>query len=631
MQKFQLTFTSQVLTTLVLMSSCLPAGLAVSPPDVLAVLGSTEFSGDSDNSSTSSVACLPETYTFNNVDFRAQLTRCDFGADGNTNPNDLWAFVSPSGRRYAIIGLFNRTVFVEVTDPDNPVILGKFQGGASPWRDMKVHKQYAYIVRQENGLGIQIADMSDIDNGNIVLANETTLGGFFTDAHNIAYNPDSEFFYLCIPNINSGIGLVAVDPTSDPANPVIAGFWNTGTGVSCHDALVVNYDTGIYAGREIAFCFAEDDGLIIGDVTDKNNMFTIGSLTNFSWRYTHQGWISADRRYLFLGDELDELDPFLGISSTRTYVVDIQNLSQPFLASNYSAHNLNHAIDHNMMAVGRYLFQANYASGLRILDVSNVLAIFEAGFFDTFPPHDGTHFVGAWGVYAGFGDGMVLVSDMNFGLFVLDASTLLNIASPPTIALFPQGTKKSRYISFVNNFGNAPGNYQVRRFIDDGPPEVVGWVGMPDNRGISEIVPDPPNPPIVWPSLDIEAGDCEIIPATTYQVFATSDNYFFSDPLTLPTSGNPAGVQTWGDVTGKFFSSPAITLWKPADDEVDVCDIVAVLHGVTMRPFSAGADRLDLAPEIPDGIIDSLDLQSVVEAFESQPYPYADSALCTSP
>ncbi len=628
MRIFQLTVLSQVATVLVLILTCSQTSLAVPPPDVLAQNQTTQYS---DIVTASSQACLPQTYTFNNVEFRGQLTRCDFGADGNTSPNDLWAYVSPSGRRYAIVGLGNRTVFVEVTDPENPVILGKFQGGASIWRDMKVHKQYAYIVRQQNGLGIQIADMSDIDNGNIVMANETTLGVFFTTAHNIAYNPDSEFFYLCSPNLNNGVGLVAVDPTSDPANPVIAGFWNTGTDVHCHDALVVSYDTGVYAGQEIAFCFAEDNGLIIGDVTDKSNMFTIGSLTNFSWRYTHQGWISADRRHLFVGDEADETDPGLGIDSTRTYVVNIENLSQPFFVSNYIAHTLNHAIDHNMMAVGKYLFQANYTSGLRVLDVSNVSAITEIGFFDTFPPHDGTVFFGAWGVYAGFGDGMVLVSDGQNGLFVLDASPLLNIPDIPSAALFPNGTKKNRYISFVNNFGAAPGNFQVRRFIDEGPPEVVGWVGLPDDRGISEIVPDPPDPAISWPNLIVEVGDCEIIPATTYQVLSTNDNYFFSDPFTILTSGDPDGTQTWGDVTGKIFSNDFITLWLRADGYVDVWDIVAVLHGVTMRPLSAGADRLDLAPEVPDGIVDSLDLQSVVDAFESQPYPFADSSECSNP
>ncbi len=629
MQTIQTNVSSLILAAYIVVFSFSPMSLALPAPDFYSEMINPDMANNSNEAFNSSAECVPGTYTSNNVLLRAQLPRCAFGADGNTDPNDLWAYVSPSGRRYAIVALFNRVVFVEVTDPDNPVIIGRIRGGASIWRDMKVHGHFCYIVRQQNGLGIQIVDMSDIDNGVVQLANETTLGGFFFSAPNIAYNPDSGFFYLCIPNINSGIGLVVVDPTSDPANPVIAGFWNTGTGVRCHDALIVNYDEGIYAGREIAFCFAEDDGLIIGDVTDKNNMFTMSTLTNFSWRYTHQGWISSDRRHLFVGDEMDESDPNLGLQSTRTYVVNIQNLHQPFLTSSYNAILSNNAIDHNMMAVGRYLFQANYTSGMRVLDVSNVVSIFEAGFYDTFAASDGTLFRGAWGVYAGFGDGMVLVSDMQNGFFVLDISPLLNLPAPPTQPLFPSGTKKNRYISFINNFGAAAGNYQVRRFINDGPPEVVGWVGPPDERGISEIVQAPPDPPIAWPNFIVEAGDCEIIPATTYQVFATSDNYFFADPLTIPTSGVADGIQTWGDVTGKLLVD--LPIWLPADDKVDVWDILAVLHGVTMNPLSAGADRLDLAPEVPDGVIDSLDLQSVVDAFTSQPYPFADAASCVSP
>jgi len=38
--------------------------------------------------------------------------------------NDIWGWVDSQGREYAIIGTYDRTVFVDVTDQFNPSVLG---------------------------------------------------------------------------------------------------------------------------------------------------------------------------------------------------------------------------------------------------------------------------------------------------------------------------------------------------------------------------------------------------------------------------------------------------------------------------------------------------------------------------
>ena len=45
----------------------------------------------------------------------------------------------------------------------------------------------------------------------------------------------------------------------------------------------------------------------------------------------------------------------------------------------------------------------------------------DRGYFDVFPADDATDFFGAWGVYTFFGDGKVVVTSSDEGLFVLDA------------------------------------------------------------------------------------------------------------------------------------------------------------------------------------------------------------------
>ncbi len=101
-------------------------------------------------------------------------------------------------------------------------------------------------------------------------------------------------------------------------------------------------------------------------------------------------------------------------------MIDVQDLDAPFLTTSFT--NEKCAIDHNMMVRGPRLFQANYTTGLRIYNVSDINAVTEVGYFDTHPESSATSFDGAWGVYTGFPSGIVLVSDIQRGLFVLDVT-----------------------------------------------------------------------------------------------------------------------------------------------------------------------------------------------------------------
>lgn len=356
-----------------------------------------------------------------NVNLLSRVTIADFAAFNESagNPhtgNEMWGYTSPPGRKFAIIGFTTGTGIVDITNPRASVIVAFIDGGVdTTWRDMATHKQYLYIVTDGDGIGIQIVDLSDIDSGNVTLVATSDLGMGFVDAHNVYINPDSGFLYLAIPNLNGGNGLTAVS-LSDPVNPQFAGFWtDTVANVRCHDVQVVSYSDGPNAGREIAFCFAEDDGLKIADVTIKNAMFTISTLTYPTLSYCHQGWSSEDRQYVFFDDELDEL--FGAVAQTTTYVADVQDLANPTLAATFT-----HAgcwIDHNLHVRGDRVYQAHYSAGLRVLDASNPLALAEVAHFDTRPADNVQGFPGAWGVFADFPTRIVVLSDRQRGLFVL--------------------------------------------------------------------------------------------------------------------------------------------------------------------------------------------------------------------
>ena len=74
-----------------------------------------------------------------------------------------------------------------------------------------------------------------------------------------------------------------------------------------------------------------------------------------------------------------------------------------------------------MYIQGNLVYQANYDSGLRIVDITNIAQPREVGFFDTVPSgSDEPSFrMGAWSVYPYFKSGVIIVSSGGEGLFVL--------------------------------------------------------------------------------------------------------------------------------------------------------------------------------------------------------------------
>jgi hypothetical protein len=147
------------------------------------------------------------------------------------------------------------------------------------------------------------------------------------------------------------------------------------------------------------------------------------SRTGYSGQqYTHQGWLTADQKYFLIDDELDELvrrDAGL-TDHTRTYVMDLSDLDNPVLTGYHEADGV--AVDHNQYIVDGHTFQANYIRGLRILKLGDLAAaeMTEVAYFDTFPdPDNSSNFGGAWNVYPFFDNGVVMVSDVNRGVFIL--------------------------------------------------------------------------------------------------------------------------------------------------------------------------------------------------------------------
>ena len=358
--------------------------------------------------------------------------------------NDIWGWTDlDTGAEYVLIGLNSGTSFVDINDPENPVVIGFLPTNSvsSSWRDIKVYADHAYIVADAAGQhGIQVFDLTRLRN----LSAPTLFSADFVyeeiaSAHNIVINEETGFAYSVGSSSGGttcGGGLHMID-LSTPVAPVFAGCFSDpttgrrGTGYS-HDAQCVVYhgpDTE-YVGREI--CIGSNETAIsIADVTDKQNPSSISKGTYPESNYVHQGWLSEDHRYFFQDDELDELRRDL--SATRTNVWDLENLDDPILLSVYEAPIS--TIDHNQYVRGDLLFQSNYHGGLRILDISDPEDLVEAAYFDTYPSSDSasSDWQGSWSNYPFFDSGVIAVSSISEGLFLLRTSLIETSNDTPAL------------------------------------------------------------------------------------------------------------------------------------------------------------------------------------------------------
>ena len=196
-------------------------------------------------------------YPCNNINLLAFVPIASMGCASSGNTVEGWVD-SMTGKEYALMGCDNGVSFLDVSDPVNPVYLGRLpghNGSTSLWRDIRVYSNRAYVGSEASGHGIQVFDLTR-------LRGVSTPQTFTEDAHydglgnshTIYINPDSGFLYA----VGSGGGANVCPSGLHMINvqnlvPVYAGCFAAGT--YTHETTCLNYsgpDTA-YDGHELCF------------------------------------------------------------------------------------------------------------------------------------------------------------------------------------------------------------------------------------------------------------------------------------------------------------------------------------------------------------------------------------------
>lgn len=372
-----------------------------------------------------------------------------------------------------------------------PTILGYLPtrtGGSSPWCDVKIANDFAYMANEVFFDGMQIFDMKRLltidpatDCINDRYCQELDADQEYRraeDTHNLVVNEDSDFVYSVGDPYNGCDGGLHIVDVSDPMDPRFVNCYRD-SGI-VHDAQCVNYkgpDTR-YQNREICFCYNEDNVSIV-DVTNKNDIALLSQIFSNTFEYTHQGWLSTDQSHIIFGDEEDEKYGKTG-GRIRTFVVEVTDLTVPgelkaFFGERTSVdHNLYVArISSSTMAIdldsdgtgdgADLIFQANYEAGLGITQVLDydTADVREIAYFDTFPLNNTFSFDGAWSVFPFFPSGQVAIGTIESGLFLVKPNleaALIGI-DPPTNSPTkrPKNSKKKK-----NRKNNKKKNMRMR-------------------------------------------------------------------------------------------------------------------------------------------------------------------------
>jgi choice-of-anchor B domain-containing protein len=307
----------------------------------------------------------------------------------NQSLSGCWHYTDSAFNEYALIGAEQGIVFLDITQPTNPVYLFQLPGNRSIWHEVKVRGNYAYAVSEgsdTNGIknGVQIMDLRYLPDsvpfkfwqGDGAIANQLLT------AHTVTI--DGDYLYINGHNINSLGKGVLICSLADPWNPTYVGAV---TGNYSHDSYVRSnrlYSSEIFAGQFSVY-----------DITNKANPVLLATQATPS-RFNHNTWLSDNGQVIFTTDER-------GGAPVAAY--DISDLSNITKLDEFKNINLPQSEVHNVRVIFDFVINPSYGSQLTIADASRPHNIVEVASYPTGPSL-------CWDADPYLNSGAILATDM---------------------------------------------------------------------------------------------------------------------------------------------------------------------------------------------------------------------------
>lgn len=317
--------------------------------------------------------------------------------------SDIWGYVANDGTEYALVGVYDGVSVVNLSNPAQPKEEFFITGPGTIWRDIKVHKDFAYVTNESaNSQGLLVMDLRYLPdslpthhwNG------DSSRGVTFAAAHNI-FIDEKGYGYIVGADYGQG-GAIIADLNSQPGQPILKTVYDQ------------NYIHDIYVRGDTMWTAEIYRGwFAVVDIADKSQPTVPASKVMATqttpFNFTHNLWLSEDGNTLFTTDER---------SDAPVAAYDVSDLSNIQYLDEVRSNPGSGVIPHNTFVDSTFVVTAYYRDGLQVVDASEPDNLIETGHYDT-SPMAGDGFNGAWGLYPYLPSGLYLISDIEEGLFVL--------------------------------------------------------------------------------------------------------------------------------------------------------------------------------------------------------------------
>ncbi len=312
--------------------------------------------------------------------------------------NDLTGYEN-NNNKYVFVGTKKNILAYEISDSLNLLFTIKTPDTVALHRDMKVYKNYLYCVASEGNSSLQIYDLSFLpDSVKLIYSSDSLV----KNGRNIFIDTTMKFLFVasCRDGKLQEYGLRGFS-LQNPTNP--KPFWQD---------FYLNVSDG-YSNNGITYLNCGTQGLWIFDFRDTANVKLIQSLEYYPNKgFCHSG-TKEDSIYVFSEESIN----------TGVKICSVNPDFSVQIESEVFSNNPPTSLPHSVWLRNGILFVSYYADGLQIFNARDVKNPFKIGYFDSFPKDTTFHYVGNWGVFAGYKDSnLVVISDRQNGLFLLNVS-----------------------------------------------------------------------------------------------------------------------------------------------------------------------------------------------------------------
>jgi choice-of-anchor B domain-containing protein len=302
----------------------------------------------------------------------------------------MWGIVGSDGKEYAIIPTRTSTLFYDCSVPTSPVEVGEIPGPTVGGG--------GYFWREANSLGGSWVYISS-EHGNLQAVNMANpqmpqlASTFGSRAHTVSVDVAAQRLWA---SGGTGRGSLCFDlAASRTSPPQIGGFGAP----YVHDCLPI---------RGFGYFAMISDGFFqIRDIRNPASTVVLSQVTT-PGSFTHNVWVNEQETIAVTADE--------NIGGCLT-IYDITNKSAPVQLATWCSPN--GATVHNVFIEGNVAHFSCYSDGYWALDLSDPRNPRPICRFDT-TALTGSGYYGCWGCYPFQPSGVVYLSDMQTGLWVVE-------------------------------------------------------------------------------------------------------------------------------------------------------------------------------------------------------------------